>query len=474
MAARRRTRPSIAAIQDLKARGFGVTLTPFIFMDVPADNAAPDPYTGSHRASRPTPGAAASPSSPAPGEPGTPDKTGAAATQVAAFVGTAEVADFAVDGESVAYSGPDEWSFRRFILHYAHLAAAAGGVDAFVIGTEMRGLTTVRDSASTYPFVAALADLAADVKSVLGPGHQGHLRRRLVGVLRPPARRTASGDVYFHLDPLWAIRRHRRHRHRRLLAARRLARRPRPRRPPRRRRLDLRPRLSHRQPRRRRGLRLVLRQLRRPRRAGPHAHHRRRRRQALGVPLQGHPQLVAQPALRPPRRHRVRHAHRLGAAVQAVLVHGARLPRRRQGRQPAQRLRRSQKLRIAPALLLPRQARRLHAAPLPAGVPRGPRSRHTTTTSPAPTPCPPSTAAAWSISTACTSTPGTRGPIRPSPPTRTPGATAPTGVSATGSPAASPAHRWPPPCAPFSPTTASRPTTPARSTARSAACSSTA
>ena len=192
----------VDAIQDLKARGLSVTLTPFIFMDVPVGNTLPDPYTG-------TSGQPAYPwrgritVTPAPGQPSTPDKTGAAATQVAAFVGTADVADFAIDGETVTYSGPAEWSYRRFILHYAHLAAAAGGVDAFVIGTEMRGLTTVRDSASTYPFVAALADLAADVKSVVGSvakvtyaadwseyfGHQ-------------PG--DGSGDVYFHLDPLWS------------------------------------------------------------------------------------------------------------------------------------------------------------------------------------------------------------------------------------------------------------------------------
>ena len=192
----------IAAIQDLKHRGFAVTLTPFIFMDVPADNVLPDPYTGSIvQPSYPWRGRITV--TPAPGEPGTPDQTAAAATQIAAFVGTADVADFAIDGENVTYSGPDEWSFRRLILHYAHLAAAAGGVDAFVIGTEMRGLTTVRDSASTYPFVTTLADLAADVKSVLGSetkvtyaadwseyfGHQ-------------PA--DGSGDVHFHLDPLWS------------------------------------------------------------------------------------------------------------------------------------------------------------------------------------------------------------------------------------------------------------------------------
>ena len=193
----------VAAIQDLKARGLSVTLTPFLLMDIPAGNTLTDPYTGS--SGQPAyPWRGRITVSPASGQPGTPDKTAAAATQVAAFVGTADVSDFAIDAESVVYSGPAEWSYRRFILHYAHLAQAAGGVDAFVIGTELRGLTTVRDSASTYPFVTALADLATDAKSVVGAsgtkvtyaadwseyfGHQ-------------PA--DGSGDVFFHLDPLWA------------------------------------------------------------------------------------------------------------------------------------------------------------------------------------------------------------------------------------------------------------------------------
>ena len=49
---------------------------------------------------------------------------------------------------TVVYSGPDEWSFRRLILHYAHLCKAAGGVDAFLIGSELRGLTTLRSGTS--------------------------------------------------------------------------------------------------------------------------------------------------------------------------------------------------------------------------------------------------------------------------------------------------------------------------------------
>jgi hypothetical protein len=192
----------IAAIQNLKSRGLSVTLTPFILMDVPAGNTLSDPYTSA--AGQPAyPWRGRITVDPAPGQPGSPDKTAGAAAQIASFVGSAAPGDFAIVGGAVAYSGPDEWSFRRLVLHYAHLAVAAGGVDAFVIGTELRGLTQVRSSASTYPFVTALASLAADVKSVLGSstkvtyaadwseyfGHQPQ---------------DGSNDVYFHLDPLWS------------------------------------------------------------------------------------------------------------------------------------------------------------------------------------------------------------------------------------------------------------------------------
>jgi hypothetical protein len=192
----------VTAIQDLKARGLSVILTPFLFMDIPAANTLTDPYTGS--TGQPAyPWRGRITVAPAPGQPGTPDKTAAAATQVAAFVGTAAPSDFAIDEETVTYSGPAEWSWRRFILHYAHLAEAAGGVDAFVIGTELKGLTTVRDGPGTYPFVAALAALAADVKSVVGPSTKATYAADWSEYFgHHPA--DGSGDVHFHLDPLWS------------------------------------------------------------------------------------------------------------------------------------------------------------------------------------------------------------------------------------------------------------------------------
>lgn len=192
----------VAAIQDLKARGLKVTFNPFILMDVPSDNTLINPYDGSN-AQPAYPWRGRITVSPAPGEPASPDKTSVATADIAAFVGAAQISDFTVNGTTVAYTGPGEWSLRRMVLHYAHLVNAAGGVDAFLLGSELRGLTSVRDGAGGYPFVAALVQLASDVKSVLGAttkisygadwseffGHQ-------------PA--DGSGDVTFHLDPLWA------------------------------------------------------------------------------------------------------------------------------------------------------------------------------------------------------------------------------------------------------------------------------
>ena len=45
-AARRPTTSVTHLIAELKARGLKVTLYPFVMMDVPADNALPDPWTG--------------------------------------------------------------------------------------------------------------------------------------------------------------------------------------------------------------------------------------------------------------------------------------------------------------------------------------------------------------------------------------------------------------------------------------------
>jgi hypothetical protein len=161
-------RSVIHLIRALHARGLEVTLYPFVMMDIPADNALPNPYGGASQPAYPWRGRITC--DPAPGHPGSPEGTAAAQAQIAAFFGSAQKDDFAVLGEIVTYTGAAEWRYRRFILHCAHLAAAAGGVDAFLIGSELKGLTRVRAGAGVYPAVTQLAALAADVKSVLGAG----------------------------------------------------------------------------------------------------------------------------------------------------------------------------------------------------------------------------------------------------------------------------------------------------------------
>jgi hypothetical protein len=196
----------VQAIQEMKARGLRVTFYPFILMDVPPGNTLPNPYSDNAADT----GQPAFPwrgritCSPAAGYSGTVDKTATAASQVAAMFGAATPANFSVSGQSVSWTGPSgDWGLRRMVLHYAHLCAAAGGVDAFLIGTEMPGLTTIRSGASSYPAVQAYRDMLADVRSILGSGTRiGYAADWSEYFGHQPG--DGSGDVFFHLDPLWA------------------------------------------------------------------------------------------------------------------------------------------------------------------------------------------------------------------------------------------------------------------------------
>lgn len=191
----------IEAIRGLSARGQDPVFYPFILMTQQDGNALNDPYTG--EPGQPTlPWRGRITTALAPGMEGTPDTTLTAEAEVAAFMGNAQPSDFAISGETVTYTGPTDWRYRRFILHYAHLCQAAGGVKAFCIGSEMRGLTQIRGAGGSFPAVAALRQLAAEVRAILGPDtlisyaadwseYHGYTP-------------TGTGDKYFHLDALWA------------------------------------------------------------------------------------------------------------------------------------------------------------------------------------------------------------------------------------------------------------------------------
>ena len=149
----------VRCIGDLKARGLRVVFYPFLLMDCPGL-----PWRGRISISAP-------------------DKSAAATAAIQTFLGTAAASDFTIQAttSTVAYAGAaTDYTFRRMILHYANLCVLAGGVDLFLLGSELRGLEIVRgplwtrggtldaSGAATwdYPFVAGLMQLAADVRGV--------------------------------------------------------------------------------------------------------------------------------------------------------------------------------------------------------------------------------------------------------------------------------------------------------------------
>lgn len=140
---------------------------------------------------------------PAIGQPGTVDKTAAAATQAAAFLGNANSSDFSGSGGTVNFAGTaTDWGFRRFILHMAELCRQAGGVEYFCLGTEMVQATFVRSSQDTFPFVDGLVSLAAQVNNLLPSAQIGYAADWSEFHSHRPT--DGTGDVYFHLDTLWS------------------------------------------------------------------------------------------------------------------------------------------------------------------------------------------------------------------------------------------------------------------------------
>jgi GTA TIM-barrel-like domain/Putative phage tail protein len=189
----------IEAISAIRAQGSEVMFYPFVLMDQLASDGLPDPYSPTgEQPDLPWRGRITL--SVAPGQPFSPDRTAAAEAEVAAFFGAAQASDFSVSGQTISYSGPTTWGYRRFILHYAHLCAAAGGVEAFCIGSEMRGLTQVRGAMDAFPTVVALRQLAADARTILGPTTKISYAADWTEYFGYHV----DGNVHFHLDPLWS------------------------------------------------------------------------------------------------------------------------------------------------------------------------------------------------------------------------------------------------------------------------------
>ena len=179
---------------------------------------------------------------PAPDQPGRWTRR-RAFQRVRASAGAASPADFAVNGEAVSYFGAPGVVIPPLRFGCAHLCEAAGGVDAFLIGSEMRGATTLRSRHEHLCLCTALVDLATTCAAYCAPGTEitygadwtetvAHISCRTGPTIRGFPSRSALG-----------VGRYRRGRRRRLFAACRLARRRSPSRSSGRLAVDLRSRL---------------------------------------------------------------------------------------------------------------------------------------------------------------------------------------------------------------------------------------
>ena len=180
-----------------------VMFYPFILMDQLAGNGLPDPWTG----------AADQPALPwrgritliaAPGRDGSPDGTAAAEAEVAAFFGTAQRADFAIgDGSGHLYRAG---GMVLIAASSCTMRALRGGGRRRCLLHRLGDARADADPGRgrSFPAVAALRALAARGARAAG----ARTRRSAMPPTGPNisaiSRRTASGDVYFHLDPLWA------------------------------------------------------------------------------------------------------------------------------------------------------------------------------------------------------------------------------------------------------------------------------
>ncbi|MEO1042126.1 MAG: glycoside hydrolase/phage tail family protein [Pseudomonadota bacterium] len=160
------------AIRDLKARGIEVMMHPFILMDIPSGNGLPDPYGAAEQGAFPWRGRITA-------DPLSADGTAAAGTQVDAFFDRYQV----------------------MVLHYASLCASEGGVESFLLGSELRGLTPLRDHMDRARAAERLQHLASDVRALL-PNTKisyGADWSEYFGY-QPPG----TADIRYPLDALWA------------------------------------------------------------------------------------------------------------------------------------------------------------------------------------------------------------------------------------------------------------------------------
>lgn len=91
--------------------------------------------------------------------------------------------------------------FNAFVNHYANLQVGGvylkNNIDAFIIGSELIGMTNFTPSAGSYPAVTQLVSLAATVKTAVGSGVK-------VGYAADWSEYHHAPGGWYNMDPLWA------------------------------------------------------------------------------------------------------------------------------------------------------------------------------------------------------------------------------------------------------------------------------
>lgn len=170
----------LAALRDLKERGFKILFYPFIMMDIPQDNRLPDPSGSGYQPAFPWRGRiACTPVS---------DEQDSIVTQIRNFT-------YGADADS------RKFSLYGMVDHYARLCASVeGGIDAFLIGSELRALSRQRDGSGEYPFADELVKIADHVRTILPDTQISYA----ADWSEYGAHVYTSGAVDFPLDKFWA------------------------------------------------------------------------------------------------------------------------------------------------------------------------------------------------------------------------------------------------------------------------------
>lgn len=98
-----------------------------------------------------------------------------------------------VDDVHNFFNRPD--GYNNFILHYARLIK--GRVDAFIIGSELKKITSITDGEGYFPSVDELVSLASQVREILGPDVK-------ISYAADWSEYHHTDGGWYHLDPLWA------------------------------------------------------------------------------------------------------------------------------------------------------------------------------------------------------------------------------------------------------------------------------